>query len=599
MNRAAVSNATRGPRHPSVSALEAALGDPFADGLISFANAVALDEREAFPEVECEALNALSLQHYYVPAELGGKLSSFDELTQLIRAVARRDLTVAIAHGKSFLGAAPVWVGGSEKQKQWLADLLLAGHPVALALTERAHGTDLLSIATAAIASEEGYRISGEKWLINNATRARVLLVLARTSDVGGPRSGSLFLVDKLELPAGFCAPLPKIKTHGIRGADISGVRLVAAPISQMRRVGREGYGLEITLRGLLVTRSLISALSLGAADTALRLVLAFAEERPLRERCVIELDHPKEVLTHAFAELLACEAISRVAARALHCLPRQVSLFSAVAKFLIPTTVDALIARVAVVLGARHYLREEYAHGVFQKLMRDAALVSLFDGSTVVNLSALGLQLPRMAEHREQTQASPECVEALRSLCQLSAPLPPFDAEQLSLSCHGRSTVLEALPWVEQQLAELAHPKSGVDPEILQLLTASLAALRSALRREGPALTELLSSGRAGADSAALFQLAEQHAALFGAALCIELWLLNRHEGDGFFAKGEWLVVSLARLLHRAGSVMPVPLAVTAAVLQQLRQLSRDNASLSLFPLPYGGVGKREEDAS
>ena len=47
----------------------------------------------------------MGLPRLYVPAEFGGALTRYDELVAALQAVARRDLTVAIGHGKTFLGA--------------------------------------------------------------------------------------------------------------------------------------------------------------------------------------------------------------------------------------------------------------------------------------------------------------------------------------------------------------------------------------------------------------------------------------------------------------------------------------------------------------
>src|SRR4051794_9891538 len=101
------------PTEPTAAAaaLERFLGDPRdAGSRISFREALDLDEREAFPERATLTLDAWGLPRFYVPVASGGALRSFEVLAALARVVARRDLTVAIAHAKTFLGAGPVWV---------------------------------------------------------------------------------------------------------------------------------------------------------------------------------------------------------------------------------------------------------------------------------------------------------------------------------------------------------------------------------------------------------------------------------------------------------------------------------------------------------
>src|SRR5439155_7756783 len=94
--------------------LEQALGDPHDPTcLISFARALELDEHEHFPAEAAAALDAWGFHTHFVPQEYGGRGRSFETLLALLRVVARRDLTLAIGHGTTMLGAITVWAGGS------------------------------------------------------------------------------------------------------------------------------------------------------------------------------------------------------------------------------------------------------------------------------------------------------------------------------------------------------------------------------------------------------------------------------------------------------------------------------------------------------
>ena len=83
--------------------LERHLGDP-ADprAHASFARAVAADEAERYPAEACAALDAWGLPAHYVPERWGGRLRSYEQLLSLLRVVCRRDLTVVVAHTKTF-----------------------------------------------------------------------------------------------------------------------------------------------------------------------------------------------------------------------------------------------------------------------------------------------------------------------------------------------------------------------------------------------------------------------------------------------------------------------------------------------------------------
>lgn len=554
----------------TAAAFEQQLGDPASpDSAVSFARAIEADEREELPSSALAALDELGLHRCYVPVEHGGALRDFTEISGMIRAVARRDLTAAIAHGKTFLGVVPVWVGGDAALKERVARLVLSGHPVALALTERELGSDLLSMRTTARADEDGYHLDGEKWLINNATRCAAMTVFARTQPQGGSRGFSLLFVEKSALTDGSFTCLPRVRTHGIRGADISGICFDGARVQQAARIGAEGAGLEVLLKALQVSRSLLPALSLGAADTALRLVLEFTRSRSLYGGRVLDIPHARRALAECFLDLLICDALIVTTARALHAAPEQMSKLSAVVKYFVPTTVDRLLSQLSVILGARFYLREEPDTGIFQKILRDHAVAALFDGSTVVNLTALALQMPRLASLRaEKTEAM-----SLRPWLDLSAPLPLPDLSRLTLVLRGSGDILQALPDALRALEGIGVPTESV--ELLKGCTQDLLHELSAERSVPPP------AGNPMRLTADWFDLAERHTALHAAATCLLFWLHNREQGDPFFREGTWTALAMTRLLSGAR----LSSAQADLLLARLCELAERSCLLGLTP--------------
>jgi alkylation response protein AidB-like acyl-CoA dehydrogenase len=410
----------------------------------------------------------------------GGRLRALDELLLLGQLVARRDLTLAIATGQSLLGALPVWIAGGDEQRARAASRLRAGAAGCLALTEQAHGGDLAACEVAAAPSGSGWILDGTKWCINNATRGESLSVLARTDPDGGPRGFSMFLVDKRAVHGGL-APLARLRTHGIRGADISGMTFAGARVSDDALIGRPGHGLDIVLRTLQVSRTLCAAFSLGAADTALRLALGFARTRRLYGATAWDIPVVRRGLLDAYADALAAEHVARVCARAASIVPGQMSVLSAVAKIVVPELASRIIATCATVLGARHYLRDG-AEALFQKLARDHAVVPLFDGSTSVNLYVISGQLNRLAGARANGEVARQLVDDLLA--------PPLDLGRLRTSNRG-------------------------DDDLLGSLTGPLAGARDRVAAEARALAD------APQNSPARFAAARAYALLVGAACC------------------------------------------------------------------------------
>lgn len=573
-------------QHSAAEALEQRLGDPFAPGnVFSFGNAVALDEREEYPEQACQILDELKVHDYYIPSQLGGRLKSFEEFIAVLRVIARRDLTVAIAHGKTYLGAVATWVGGSDEQRRRLVEIIEGGSQVALALTERSHGSDLLASEVTAASVAGGYELSGEKWLINNATRGRALTVFAKTGNSPDPRGFSLFLVEKND--SSTYKTLPKIKTHGIRGADISGISFDRLLVPEDAVIGPIGAGLEIMLKAFQLTRTVITGLSLGAADSALRLTMAFALTRRLYGDSVFAIPHARRLLCDAFIDLLICECVSIAAARSIHVEPEQMSVRSAISKFFVPTTVEKILKSLSVVMGARQYLRQEHCDGVFQKIYRDNGILSLFDGSTAVNLHAIGTQLGQLTRRVEH--ADVDLSNRLARIFSLTQTLSDFDPAALELHNKGRDSVLQGLELSREKLSSI-EPKDAEESTTLELIKDRTRAILTEVENQRERIAAPVRANGFN-KSPEMFEQAEKYCALEAAACCVHMWAHNREDLGEFFGRGDWLVLSLERLLVRLGrrrTILTREHEQRVAV--ELERLYRERRLFSVVPFRLGG---------
>ncbi|WP_330333153.1 acyl-CoA dehydrogenase family protein [Streptomyces sp. NBC_00536] len=488
----------------------AAAGDAFGAP-----RSAALDAAEAFPDEECALLDASGLPRAYVPERLGGVPGGLPELLNALREVARRDVTVAVAHGKTFLGSVSTWVAGTEEQQRALARLVTDEHAVvSWGLTERGVGSDLLAgTMTATPEPDGGWRITGEKWPINNATRGRLICVLARTDPAGGPRGFSLFLVDKSTLPQGAWEPLAKEPTHGIRGADISGLRLSGAPVGADALIGEVGDGLGIVLRSLQLTRTLCAALSLGAGEHALRLVGEFAAQRELYGTRLALLPLARRVLGRAAASLALADAAALLGGRSAHGLPGEMSTVSATVKAGVPWIVQQVIDDLAELLGARGFLTEHHADGMFQKLERDHRIVAVFDGSTAVNRSLLISQFPLLARLIRKGSYDGPGLAAVTG----GAPLPELDPTALRLVSRTGCSIVQAVPDAAARIADLAAAGS-VPPRAAELA----GLLREQTAAVAEAMAELPPTGKNA--PAAAFAVARRFEACFAGAAVLHL---------------------------------------------------------------------------
>ncbi|MBB1242653.1 acyl-CoA dehydrogenase family protein [Streptomyces durbertensis] len=513
------------------------------------------DEREEFPQADVDALDGIGLARHYVPVEHGGLLRDYPSTAAMIRAVAGRDLTMAIAHGKTFLGAVSVWVAGSGEQAARVAGLVSAGVPVSWGLTERGHGSDLVAGEVTAYPDGDRVRLDGEKWLINNATRGGLVTVLARSDPAGGPRGFDLYLVDRRTAGDSY-RPLPKVRTLGIRGADISGFTLDGVLLDpDADRVGAPGSGLETVMRSLQLTRTLCATLSLGAADHGLAEAAHFAADRRLYGRPLLDLPAAGRTLAECYADHLLHEAFATLATRAIHTLPGELGILAPAVKYLVPVGTEQLLARLRRLLGARAWLRDVRGTevspgvGVFQKIERDHRIVSLFDGNTVVNLNSLVSQFPLLGRaHRRPRPAE----AGLYRAADLGAPLPPADPSRLRLMPTRGAGLLHDLPAAAAQLAELAAENGR--------LTPIAESARSLAERTGELLEDVAEQPIVPPDVPAhAFDLARRLTWALAGAAAVRLWLDSHSHvsrtalgPESLWTDGRWLHAALDRVHTR-----------------------------------------------
>lgn len=568
-------------RYDAIRDLEQYLGDPNDPTRpFSFSRSLECDEKEEYPQSAEDALRSWGAAEYLIPVALGGKLGNVEELFSLLRAVARRDLTVAVSFGANLLAALPVWIVGTKQQHHLVTSILRQGDHLALAATERAHGSDLLANQTRVDRDLSGLLLTGEKWLISNARKARAVTVFARTLPQGGPRAFSLFLLDKQSLPPGRWTTLSRVPTLGLRAADLSGLRFRDCPIAEETLIGQTGHAYQTLHRTLTVTKTLCAALALGAADTAFRIVMDFAARRRLYGGTALDIPHVRAQLCAAFLDILVCECVAHAATRALSA-PDEPSVFlAALVKYFVPTVVERVLQSLSVVLGARFFLREG-PEAFFQKVLRDAAIVSVFEGSTAVNLGILASQL--IHRHGGIPESAEDSRRRLKNLYSPLGDRAQMIPGALSLRPLAFDTAVAGLPEDGELELRLKGQDNGVAfPR--RSIVSSMNRLKTRVRSwdETIAAIDQRSEGHPHRRSPRLLDLAMDYCRYHAAASCWHTWQHSSPTGGEFLARGDWLALCLRRLLVRPGLATPTCAASERVFGELLRRL-REGRAFSL----------------
>jgi alkylation response protein AidB-like acyl-CoA dehydrogenase len=517
--------------------LEARFGDPTdPDNPLGYAAFLDADERGDLLPAGEHMLDGYLLNAEFVPRALGGRLARMDQLGRVLRPLFGRDGALALGHGASNLvGAVNVWTDGDGDQQRCLADVLLANGRISAAYTDLDTGNDVTRSGFQARPVGDGWRLSGRKEIINNIGRAEAITVLARTGDEPGSRSHSLMLLDRASLPRTGFDLLPRYRTVGVRAMYLGGMVFRDCPVPRSCLVGGVGGALETILRAFQVTRSVLPSAALGGMDSALRTVVDFAVHRRLYGRRVIDLPHARAVLAGAFVDLLACDSLATVGCRGLHLLPRQTSMYAAAVKYIVPLLLRDAVDELAVVLGARSFLRSG-RQAIFQKHLRDLPVAALVHAGGTICQATMIPQLPRLSRGWLTAAAADP------ALFQLDAPLPDLDLRGLAVIASGH----DALPAVLWSLRD----ELGGDTTLRGLCDAFVAEL-GALRERCSALPPRERSPLASADT---FAIAHRYAVVLAAAACLGVWYHSGAQPNAFIRDDGWVVAALSRLAYRLG---------------------------------------------
>ncbi|KAA2257574.1 acyl-CoA dehydrogenase [Solihabitans fulvus] len=548
--------------------LDARFGDPTDPANpAGFDAFLAADERGELLPAGRQVVDGFGLGAEFVPRGLGGRLGQVDDLARVLRPVFRRDAALGLGYGAiNLISSATVWAAGNAEQRRWLADVLLRNGQTAGAYTELATGHDLVRSRLRATVRGDELVLSGGKEVINNIARADAATVLARTSDEPGSRSHSLVLVDLASVPRDRLRFLPRFRTSGMRAINLGGVEFLDCPVPASALVGGAGEALETVLRAFQVTKAALTGATIGSLDTQLRTVTRFALERRLYQRSVADLPLPRAVLAGAFTDLLIADCLATTVCRALHVLPRQTSVYAAAAKYLVPMLTQDCVDELAVLLGARSFLRDG-PYGIFQKHLRDLPVGSLAHAGETVCQATIIPQLPRLA--RKSWFATPP---APATLFRLDEPLPELDFDRLEITAKPDDGLAATLLDVEQDLRDdpLLGPLCGQ-------LVAELAALRADC-------LDLAPRNRTPLAAPISFELAERYAIVLAASACLGVWRHNQDHPDPFLRDTAWLVAALGRLTARLGrDPVPGAAAVEPAVFAALVERHESNRGFDL----------------
>jgi len=347
-----------------------------------------LDEKEEFPWAVIKDLAEADMFRVFIPEEYEGLGGGCLELCLVVEELSRVCSGIAISYAASALGCFTLMEYGTEAQKQkYLSDIASGKKLAAFALTESTAGSDAGAIRTTAEKVEGGYVLNGTKQFITNGEVAELYTVIALTDKTKGARGASAFLVEK-DTP-GFSFG-KKEKKMGIRSSSTTELVFRNCLVPEENLINKPGMGFIMTMKLLDRSRPGIGAQAVGLAQGALEAALDYARQRVQFGQPLISLPVVQDMLADMAINVEAARALVYAAARTVDSGVRDFTEESAIAKVFASDMAMKVTTDAVQVCGGAGYMKDYPV----EKMMRDAKVTQIYEGSNQVLKNAIALEL-------------------------------------------------------------------------------------------------------------------------------------------------------------------------------------------------------------
>ena len=238
-----------------------------------------------------QQLAELDLLGLLLPEEYGGSGQSMVE-----GAVVHEEFGRALAATPHLVscviaGGALVRAGSDAQKSEWLPQIAKGEAILTAAWVEPDNSYGPKGVQVRAVAEGDGFTISGTKQLVQYASSAARLIVLARTGD--GERDVDLFLVDPTAAGVTLSQRMTISSDNQYR-VDLDGVKVTEAD-----RLGAAGTGWNTWTRVMFEANILLAAQAVGGCTQALDMTVEYSKER-------VQFDKPLgsfQALSHYMAD--------------------------------------------------------------------------------------------------------------------------------------------------------------------------------------------------------------------------------------------------------------------------------------------------------
>ena len=352
---------------------------------------------ELIPMSIIESLAEMGVFGLTIPEEFGGFGLSKASMVVVSEELSRGYIGVGSLGTRSEIAAELILCGGTAEQKaHWLPKLASGEILPTAVFTEPNTGSDLGSLRTRAVKTEDGWEVTGNKTWITHAARTHVMTLLARTDPATTDYRGlSMFLAEKT--PGTDEAPFPtpgmtggEIEVLGYRGMKEYELAFDGFKVKADNLLGGvEGQGFKQLMQTFESARIQTGARAIGVAQSALESGMRYAEERKQFGKSLIEFPRIASKLALMAVEIMVARQLTYFSAwQKDH--DKRCDLEAGMAKLLGARVAWACADNALQIHGGNGFALEYQ----ISRILCDARILNIFEGAAEIQAQVIARRL-------------------------------------------------------------------------------------------------------------------------------------------------------------------------------------------------------------
>lgn len=352
---------------------------------------------QLIPMEVIEELAEMGVFGLTLPEEYGGFGLSKASMVVVTEELSRGYIGVGSLGTRPEIACELILCGGTEEQKQKWLPKLASGEILSTAVfTEPNTGSDLGSLRTRAVKTDDGYEVTGNKTWITHAARSHIMTLLARTDPTTDNHKGlSMFIAEKI--PGTDEAPFPtdgmtgtEIEVLGYRGMKEYELSFDAFKVKEENLLGgEENNGFKQLMQTFESARIQTAARAVGVAQAALDVSMQYAIDRKQFGKSLIDFPRVSGKLAMMAVEIMVARQLTYFSAWQKD-NDKRCDLEAGMAKLL-----GARVAWAAADNGLQVHGGNGFAlEYEISRILCDARILNIFEGAAEIQAQVIARRL-------------------------------------------------------------------------------------------------------------------------------------------------------------------------------------------------------------